>query len=157
MTRAMSRSPCRLGDLRFETILANGMALSSKFSARPESHGGASATFTVNHEDDDGIAHLRSQMRLQFYPGHSFVKLHHRLEVISPALAPALGGELPPDCSADMRENIVGDSGEESALLKLRSFCLQYSLCRRQIRAASRRRLARGRQGRGDLAAAPRS
>ena len=56
----------------------------------------------------------------------SFFKLHHRLEVISPELAPAAaGGDLPADCSADLRENIVGDSGEESALLKLRSFSLQ--------------------------------
>ena len=51
--------------------------------------------------------------------------LHHRLAVVSPALAPAAaGGDLPADCSADMRENIVGVDGEESALLKLRSFSL---------------------------------
>ena len=114
----------RLSDWRFEAVLANGSALNSKLNTRPESYGGDSATFTVDHQDDGGIAHLRSHLRLQFYPDQTFVKLYHRLEVISPALAPAQGGDLPADCPADMRENIVGESAEESALLKLRSFTL---------------------------------
>ena len=113
-----------LSDWRFEAMLANGLALTSKLKSRPESYAGDSATFTVDHQDENGIAHLRSKMRLQFYPDQTFVKLHHRLEVISPALAPAQGGDLPADCSADMRENIVGEGGEESTLLKLRSFSL---------------------------------
>ena len=66
---------------------------------------------------------------LQFYRGQTFFKLHHRLEVISPALAPAAaGGDLPAECSDDMRANIVGDGGEESTLLKLRSFSLRLPL-----------------------------
>ena len=120
----MPRAPIAASDWRFEAMFANGMALNSKLNTRPESYGGDSATFTVDHQDENGIAHLRSEMRLQFYPDQTFVKLHHRLEVISPALAPAQGGELPVDCPADMRANIVGDSAEESTLLKLRSFSL---------------------------------
>ena len=114
-----------LTDWRFETVLANGMALTSQLNTKPQSYGGDSATFTVDHRDDQGVAHLRSTMRLQFYPDQSFVKLHHRLEVISPALAAAAaGGDLPPECADDMRANIVSESGEESTLLKLRSFSL---------------------------------
>ena len=114
-----------LSDWRFEAILANGMTLTSQLNTKPKSYGGDSATFTVDHQDADGVAHLRSSMRLQFYPDQTFVKLHHRLEVISPALAPAAaGGDIPLDCADDMRANIVGDSGEESTLLKLRSFSL---------------------------------
>ncbi|MDE2638709.1 MAG: hypothetical protein OXI30_20265 [Chloroflexota bacterium] len=113
-----------LSDWRFDAMLSNGMALASAFNTEPDSIRGGAATVTVDHMDDDGIAHLRSHLRLQFYPDQTFVKLYHRLEVISPALAPAQGGHIPADCSADMRENIVGESGEESALLKLRSFSL---------------------------------
>ena len=98
-----------------------------------------------------------AHLRLQFYPDQTFVKLHHRLEVISPALAPAQGGDLPADCSADMRENIVGDSGEESTLLKLRSFSLHIPFAGIKSGAAWRRRMARRRLGREDLGAAPRS
>ena len=82
-------------------------------------------SFEVDHRDDRGVAHLRSTIRLQFYPDQSFVKLHHRLEIISPALAAAAaGGDIPPECADEMRANIVGESGEESTLLKLRSFSL---------------------------------
>lgn len=114
-----------LSDWRFEATLANGMALTSQLDTKPQSYGGDSATFTVDHEDGNGVAHLRSSIRLQFYPDQSFVKLHHRLEIISPSLAAAAaGGDTPPECADDMRANIVGESGEESTLLKLRSFSL---------------------------------
>lgn len=115
-----------LADWRFEAILANGMALTSQLHTEPKSYGGDSASFSVDHLDADGVAHLRSALRLNFYPDQTFVKLHHRLEVISPALAAAAaGGDIPPDCADEMRANIVGDSGEESTLLKLRSFSLR--------------------------------
>jgi len=112
-------------DWRFKIVLANDMALNSQVSGKPQSYGGDSATFAVDHVDDQGVAHLRSAIRLQFYPDQSFAKLRHRLEIISPALAAAAaGGDIPPECGHDMRANIVGDSGEESTLLKLRSFSL---------------------------------
>ena len=102
------------------------MALTTQLNIKPQSYGSDTATFTVDHRDEDGVAHLRSTIRLQFYPDQTFVKLHHRLEVISPALAAAAaGGDIPPECSNEMRANIVGESGEESALLKLRSFSLR--------------------------------
>ena len=115
-----------LSGWRFEATLGNGMALTSQLNTKPQSYGGDSATFTVDHQDEDGVAHLRSSIRLQFYSDQTFVKLHHRLEVISPALAAAAaGGDIPPECADEMRANIVGDSGEESTLLKLRSFSLR--------------------------------
>lgn len=115
-----------LSDWRFEAILANGMTLTSRFNTNPQSYGDDSTTFTVEHHDESGVAHLRSSIRLQFYSDQTFVKLHHRLEVISPALAAAAaGGDIPPECDDEMRANIVGESGEESTLLKLRSFSLR--------------------------------
>ncbi len=115
-----------LSDWRFEAVLGHGLALESNFIMEPQSYGGDSATFKVLHQDEHGVAHLQSILRLQFYPDQPFFKLYHRLEVISPALAPAAaGGDLPAECSDAMRENIVGVSGEESTLLKLRSFSLR--------------------------------
>ena len=115
-----------LSDLRFEGKLANGVLLNASEIRSKASHASDELSLTVEHRDADGVAHLRSNMRLQFYSNQSFVKLQHRLEVISPALAPAAaGGDIPPECSDDMRENIVGDSGEVSNLLKLRSFSLR--------------------------------
>ena len=115
-----------VSDLRFAAILANGVSLNASEIRSIERHSTDELSFTVEHQDARGVAHLRSNMSLQFYSDQTFVKLHHRLEVISPALAPAAaGGDLPAECSADLRENIVGDSGEVSNLLKLRSFSLR--------------------------------
>lgn len=122
------RHKMTLSNWRYETVLSNGKRLSSRMVVKPRTwdwpHRRGLVRFTVDHQDKHGIAHLRSHLRLQFYPDQTFVRLYHRLEVISPALAPAQGGNLPADCSAHMRENIVGESGEESTLLKLRSFSL---------------------------------
>ena len=115
-----------LSDWRFASVLANGLRLTAGpiRGARQEASG--AYRFEVDHQDEDGVSHLRSSMRLNFYSGQTFVKLHHRLEVISPALAAAAaGGDIPPECAADMRANIVGESGEKSTLLKLRSFTLR--------------------------------
>ncbi|MCY4020423.1 MAG: hypothetical protein OXG39_13525 [Chloroflexi bacterium] len=112
-----------LSDWRFQAVLGDGLALTSKLISRPQSYGEDSATFKVLHQDEREVTHLQSTLRLQFYPDQSFVKLHHRLEVISPALAPAAaGGELPGDEA--ITSAIVGEGGEESTLLKLRSFSL---------------------------------
>ncbi len=113
-----------LSDLRFRTNLSNGATLQSS-PVRWLSRDSRTFQFEVKHEDERGVAHLRSNMRLQFYPDQSFVKLHHRLEVISPALAPAAaGGQLPGDSDEAITSAIVGDSGEESTLLKLHSFSI---------------------------------
>ena len=115
-----------LSDLRLDAILANGTALRAGGVCRLLRSGLNKLEFEVNHEDAQGVAHLRSRISLRAYPGQSFVTLHHRLEVISPAMAPsAAGGDLPPECADEMRANLVGDSGEESTLLKLRSFSLR--------------------------------
>ena len=114
-----------VSDWRFEAVLGNGVALQSERIVKAQPYVGGFVETTIDHKDDNGVAHLRSAIRLQLYPDQSFVKLHHRLEIISPALAAAAaGGDIPPECSADMRANIVGESGEESTLLKLRSFSL---------------------------------
>ena len=114
-----------LSNLCFEAILGNGMALHSGAVRRLRCDSGI-AHFEVDHLDERGVAHLRSTMRLRAYADQSFVRIVHRLEVISPALAPAAdGGDLPEDCADDMFANIVGDSGEESTLLKLRSFSIR--------------------------------
>lgn len=123
--RTQMQERMSLSDWRFDVVLGNGVQLRRR-SGIDIPRTIEMPQFTVDHEDENGVAHLRSSMRLQFYPDQSFFKLHHRLEVISPALAPAAaGGDLPAECSADMRANIVGDSGEESTLLKLRSFSLR--------------------------------
>lgn len=115
-----------LSDWRFASVLANGLTLKAGPVRGAQQEASGAYRFEVDHLDADGVAHLRSTLRLQFYPDQSFVKLHHRLEVISPALAAAAaGGDIPPECTDDMRANIVGDSGEESTLLKLRSFSLR--------------------------------
>ena len=115
-----------LSDWRFSTVLSNGLTLSAGPVHSIQQGASGAFRFEVDHQDADGVAHLRSAMRLQFFPDQSFVKLHHRLEVISPAMADAAaGGDIPPECGDDMRANIVGDSGEASTLLKLRSFSLR--------------------------------
>lgn len=84
--------------------------------------------FTVPHQDQDGVAHLQSTLRLHVYAGQSFIRLVHRLSMISPAFTPAAaGGDLANSGSgARIRGAIAGDSGEESTLLRLRSFALLF-------------------------------
>jgi hypothetical protein len=120
-------------ELAFDTVLGNGVQLSaSKIRDVVIEETGDQRTvvqFAVYHEDKKQVAHLKSTIRLHMYTGHSFVRLNHRLEVISPSLAPsATGGDLPDDLDNNIRAAIVGTTGEESTLLKLRSFSinLQY-------------------------------
>ena len=115
-----------LEDLSFAARLANGMALTAGEIRQVAGQAGEMAVYEVDHRDAQGVAHLRSSISLRRYDGQHFIKLQHRLHVISPALASAAaGGDIPPDCSDAMRANIVGDQGEESTLLKLRSFSLR--------------------------------
>ena len=104
-----------LSDLRFDAVLANGASLRASEVRRLQTEASGALSFEIDQEDERGAAHLRSNMRLQFYPDQSFVKLHHCLEVISPALSPAAaGGEIPPDCVDDMRANIVGETARRA-------------------------------------------
>ena len=114
-----------LSDLRFQVTLGNGLALRSG-TLRQLSGDARDLHFELDHLDEQGIAHLRSALRLRLYAGQNFVKFQHRLEVISPALAPAArGGELPGSAAAVLRTAIVGGAGEESSLLRLRSFSMR--------------------------------
>ena len=115
--------------LTFKTILENDIPLSaSEIQDVIVEETGNQRTvlkFDIYHEDDKKIAHLKSNFRLHIYTGQSFIKLTHRLEVISPSLAPsAKGGQLSSESDNRIRSAIVGTSGEESTLLKLRSFSI---------------------------------
>ena len=70
--------------------------------------------------DDQGIAHFRSVIRLHVYARMPFVRLVHRMIVISPALGEALGSDsldhLTPELE-HVRSAIVGTEGEASSLL----------------------------------------
>lgn len=114
-----------LSDLRFQATLGKGARLRSS-AVRQLSGDARAARFEVMHEDEEGVAHLRSALRISLYGDQSIVRLQHRLEVISPALAPAAaGGELPGNSDTAITAAIVGDSGEESTLLRLRSFSIR--------------------------------
>lgn len=72
--------------------------------------------------DEQGVAHLRSTLRLHIYADQPFVKLVHRLTVISPALgAAATGHNANAQPSPAVNGAILGAVGEERTLLKLRS------------------------------------
>ena len=78
---------------------------------------------TIPHTDDAGVAHLRSNLHLHIFAGQRFMKLVHRLEVISPDLPPAIsGGILSPD--SPVAAAVLGSQGEESTLLRLHTFTL---------------------------------
>lgn len=73
--------------------------------------------------DEQGAAHLRSTLRLHIYADQPFVKLVHRLTVISPALGAAATGHSAHAQSAPaINGAILGAVGEENTLLKVRSF-----------------------------------
>ncbi len=99
-----------LADMQFEALLGAGSRLSAGAPRLAESRGKTAMTIDIDHCDGQGVAHLRSRLWLRAYPGQTFVTLRHRLEVISPALAPAAAGDA---------------HGEESTLLALRSFALR--------------------------------
>jgi hypothetical protein len=97
----------------FEAWLADGRALKAgairNLSVEECGPERVSLRFDVPHEDARGVAHLNSVIRLHAYARQPFVKLAHRLEVISPELSPAAGGD------------------ETQALLAVRSFDLRLS------------------------------
>ena len=84
--------------------------------------------FEVSIADDRGIIHLRSTIRLHVYHRMAFVRLIHRLTVVSPALAEAFDGadlsHLTPEL-AYLRDAVAGETGEATSLLRLRSLELR--------------------------------
>ena len=86
----------RVGDLISGLALGNGVTLHSGEveDLLLEEVGAERAVirYRVPHRDGTGVAHLRSTVRVHVYAGQPFVKLPHRLEVISPSLAPAVSG-----------------------------------------------------------------
>ena len=72
--------------------------------------------------DEQGVAHFRSTLRLHIYADQPFIKLVHRLTVISPVLgAVETSHNDKTELSPAVRDAILGAAGEESTLLKVRS------------------------------------
>ncbi|UCH24714.1 MAG: hypothetical protein JSV66_12270 [Trueperaceae bacterium] len=127
---AGQQQPLRLS---FASVLGNELPLTSgrleHLTVETLGHRRAVIHCVVPHEDEGGTAHLQSNLRIHLYAGKPFVKLVHRLEVISPALAPAAaGGVLAEDVlKGPIGSAVAGTKGEASTLLTLRSFALQLS------------------------------
>lgn len=74
--------------------LANGAALTPRHSAPVcEEAGGERSVlrYRIEHCDRSGTPHLQSDVRVHLYRSHRYVRVLHRLEVVSPALGPAAG------------------------------------------------------------------
>lgn len=74
--------------------LANGAALKPRWGppACEEAGGERSVIrYRIDHCDRAGTPHLRSVVRVHIYRSHRYVRVQHRLEVVSPALGPAAG------------------------------------------------------------------
>ncbi len=118
--------------LSFAAVLGNDLPLSSgkllALSLKEMGQRRAVIHFVIPHEDEHGVAYLQSVIRVHIFAKQSFVKLVHRLEVISPVLAPAAkGGTLSETLrSSSVGSAIQGLTDEESTLLKLKSFALDF-------------------------------
>ena len=118
------------GMLRFSANLGDGLALHAAgiqhVSLEEEGHQRAVVKFMISHADEGGIIHLRSTIRLHISNHSAFIKLVHRLEVVSPWLGAAASGTRSADSLASAQASgvIWGEHGEEAALLKLRAFSL---------------------------------
>jgi hypothetical protein len=119
--------------LSLAAVLGNELPLASgrleHLTVKKLGHRRAVIHCVVPHEDEGGTAHLQSNLRIHLYAGQPFVKLVHRLEVISPALAPAAkGGVVAEDVlKSPIGSAVVGNGGEASTLLTLRSLALRLS------------------------------
>ncbi len=74
--------------------LANGAALAPRCSAPTCEEAGRERSvlrYRIDHCDRAGTPHLRSVVRIHLYRSHRYVRVQHRLEVVSPALGPAAG------------------------------------------------------------------
>lgn len=93
--RAAAGEPARPGAApAVEVRLANGAALQPRWEPPvcEESGGERSALrYRIDHCDSAGTPHLRSVVRVHVYRAHRYVRVQHRLEVVSPALGPAAG------------------------------------------------------------------
>ena len=83
--------------------------------------------FSLPHRDAAGTTHLRSSVRVHVYNDQPAVRVVHRLEVVSPALAPAMDGSpaLLGRAAVAVRDAIDQGDGEEASLLTLRSLTLR--------------------------------
>jgi hypothetical protein len=113
----------------FDVALGHGLPLSPRLERiAVESAGRRRVTLRidVSHDDAGGAAHLRSALWLEVFAEQAFVAIAHRLEVISPMLAPACGGKADADPRFDAaRPAIAGVAHEEPAMLTLRRFVLR--------------------------------
>lgn len=115
--------------------LGNGLVLRNGTPEKPvlEETGTQRAVlrWEVPITDDRGIPHFRSTFRLHIYAGQSFVRVQHRLTVVSPALGTAMGADsldhLTDDLEA-LRSAVVGTDNEPTSLLLVQSAELSLSL-----------------------------
>lgn len=111
----------------FHLVLGNGLRLEpgAVRDLKLEEAGGERSVirYRIPYEDSGGTAHLRSTVRLHIYRAQPFIRLIHRLEVVSPLLASAVGGQIDdcPDGYDEVRPAIAGTEGEEATLLTVRS------------------------------------
>ncbi len=83
--------------------------------------------YKLPYVDSKGITHIQSTMRVHVYYNNPFIKIAHRLEFISPSLAPVpYAGDLPDAVEefGDIRSAIAGESGEATSVLLLREIAM---------------------------------
>ena len=80
--------------------------------------------YLLPYEDGNGIPHLQSTIRFHIYGDTPAIRVVHRLEVISPMLAPTVMGNRPSNDPRfdELRPALDGEEGEAASLINLRSF-----------------------------------
>ena len=83
--------------------------------------------YRLPYEDSEGATHFLSTIRLHIYQSQPFIRIVHRLEVVSPLLAPATGGRIEdcPEGFDEIRSAIAGKKGEEATLITVCSMALK--------------------------------
>ena len=125
-----------------EVRLANGTALVPRYWPPVCEERGSERgvmLYWVDHCDSTGTPHLRSTVRVHLYGKQRYLRVQHRLEVVSPALGPAAGeadgtpatdaphGNRPEDGGRDVAtpDDVVScvgrGPGEENSLLEVGS------------------------------------
>ncbi|MEM7134242.1 MAG: hypothetical protein AAF702_48680 [Chloroflexota bacterium] len=118
--------------ISFTAVLGNGYSLTTESVSdiHVEQNGATRVLIrcTVDHCDADHVPHLRSTLRFTIYAEQSFIRINHRLTVISPLLAPTAAGGAPNYAAVDpaIHSAVGGHDGETSTLLKVQSFNIHW-------------------------------
>ncbi|HMO26657.1 MAG TPA: hypothetical protein PKB10_10335, partial [Tepidisphaeraceae bacterium] len=113
----------------FSATLGNGLPLHARFrnwSITSRNTLRATVRVELEHRDAADIAHLRSTLWIDCFADQPFVLTRHRLEIISPMLAPACGGKVPDDPRFESaRSAIAGGEHEQPTILTVQRFELR--------------------------------